>query len=366
MNYLFDLGHPAHFHLFKHLIFALKKDGHNVIIAAKDQPVLKELLTSAGLEFINLGRKGRTLAGKALKQLWFDWRVWQIARINKIDLGLGVSMSLPQAAIFSKMKSIVFDDDDYAVTPLFYRFAHHFADHVISPDCLSWQKSGGKYVYYRGYHELAYLHPDRFEPDPAVLVKERLEPGEPFFILRFNAFKAYHDPGHSGLSSMQKKQLLEKLLPFGRVFISGETDLLPEFETYKLTIPPREIHSLMAYATMYIGESQTMASEASVLGIPSIRINSFAGRISTLKELEEKYQLTFAFHPSGFEKMLEKVDELLAMTNLKDEFQCRKNRMLENKIDVTALFYRLVENYPGSLEKTGQDDSFWENFKLKI
>jgi len=158
MTLLFDLGHPAHLHLFKHTIVALKDKGHKVIITAKDQPVLIALLHDAGLDFINLGRKGSSLPAKALKQLVFDWKVWRIARKHHVDMGLGVSMSVPHAALFCKMKSVLFDDDDRAVTPLFYRFAHSVADRVLSPSCLAFQQGGAKYTYYEGYHELAYLH----------------------------------------------------------------------------------------------------------------------------------------------------------------------------------------------------------------
>ena len=43
MRYIFYLGHPAHFHLFKNLIGHLKKK-HNVIILAIKKDVLLNLL----------------------------------------------------------------------------------------------------------------------------------------------------------------------------------------------------------------------------------------------------------------------------------------------------------------------------------
>ncbi len=343
MNLLFDLGHPAHFHLFKHSILALRANGHKVIITAKDQPVLISLLQDAGMDFINLGRKGRSLLNKAIRQLWFDWRIWKIANKYKIDLGLGVSMSVPHAALFCRMKSLVFDDDDRAVTPLFYRFAHRFANRVVSPDCLSWQKGDDKYVYYKGYHELAYLHPDRFTPDEAVPAKAGVKVNEPYFILRFNAFEAYHDAGQSGLSLQQKETLIKKLAPYGRIYITGENDPSLNLQSYKIGLHPAEMHSLMAYATMFIGDSQTMASEAAILGIPSIRLNSFKGKISYLEEQEHKYKLTFAYHPGDFSNMLAKIDELLAMPELKEEWQRRRHNMLADKIDVTDFFVRFIE-----------------------
>jgi len=342
LTYLFDLGHPAHFHLFRHNIRALQEKGHRVIITAKDQPVLIALLDIAGMDYINLGRKGSSMLSKALRQLVFDWKIMRIAIRNKVDTGVGISVSVPHAALFCGMKSVLFDDDDRSVTPLFYLLAHRFANRVYSPDCLAFQQGGKKYTYYPGYHELAYLHPARFTPDPTIPLKAGMQPGEPYFILRFNAFGAYHDKGHSGISEHRKKALVEKLKRHGNVFITGEKNLSPELEPHRITIHPAEIHHFMAFATMYIGDSQTMASEAAVLGVPSIRMNSFAGRISYLEELEKKYGLTFGFQPKDFNNMLIKIDELLAMPGIKEEWQRRRQKMLEEKIDVTAMIMRVL------------------------
>jgi predicted glycosyltransferase len=73
-----------------------------------------------------------------------------------------------------------------------------------------------------------------------------------------------------------------------------------------------------------------------MLGVPSIRMNSFVGKISYLEEQEKKYGLTYGFKPADFNKMLAKIDELLAMPNLKEEWQRRRQKMLEEKMDVTA------------------------------
>lgn len=344
MNLLFDLGHPAHFHLFKHLIREMMEKQHRVIITIKDQPVLIALLRDAGFEYINLGRKGRTLPEKAGRQLVFGYKIWNIAKKYDIDIGVGVSVSVPQAGKFCRMKTVVFDDDDYIVTPLFYQCAHRFADCVVSPDCLAFQEGGKKYTYYNGYHELAYLHPNRFSPDQSILAKTGLNLDERYFILRFNAFKAYHDSRHSGFTEQQKEILLSNLLPYGKVFITGETDVSPAFQPYVVQVHPAEMHSFLAFATMFIGDSQTMASEAAVLGVPSIRMNSFAGKISYLEEQEKKYGLTYAFLPDNFDKFLTKITELLSMENLKAEWGERRDRMLKDKTDVTDFYINYINN----------------------
>ena len=43
-HYLFHLGHPAHFHLFKNPIKSLTADGHKVSIVIKKKDILESLL----------------------------------------------------------------------------------------------------------------------------------------------------------------------------------------------------------------------------------------------------------------------------------------------------------------------------------
>ena len=56
------------------------------------------------------------------------------------------------------------------------------------------------------------------------------------------------------------------------------------------------MHHVMAFASLYIGDSQTMAAEAGVLGVPFVRFNDFVGRIGYLRELEDIYHLGFGIH----------------------------------------------------------------------
>ena len=101
----------------------------------------------------------------------------------------------------------------------------------------------------------------------------------------------------------------------------------------------------MAFAKMYIGDSQTMAAEAAVLGTPSIRFNDFVGEISYLEELEHKYQLTFGIRSHDKEKLFEKTKELIEQNNLRDTFKSRKETMLKEKTDLSLLMKDLFLKY---------------------
>ena len=88
-----------------------------------------------------------------------------------------------------------------------------------------------------------------------------------------------------------------------------------------------------------------------MLGVPSIRYNDFAGKISVLEELEHKYQLTFGIHTSHKERLFEKIDELLSDKELLQTFRKRKDLMLEEKINVCEFFVWFIDSFPESLKK---------------
>jgi predicted glycosyltransferase len=176
-------------------------------------------------------------------------------------------------------------------------------------------------------------------------------------------FKAHHDIGVKGLSLEQKLELINMLKPHGRIFITTEREIENELSEYQMNISPEKAHSLLAYATLLIGDSQTMTSEAAVLGVPSLRCNSFAGRISYLEEEEKKYGLTYAFLPEEFDKLKLKLTDLLQMDNLHEEWQKRRQIMLNNKIDVTGFMVWFVENYPSSIEILQKNPDFFQQFK---
>lgn len=361
MKILIDINHPAHVHLLRNAYKELVAHGHEVHVLVKDIPSAKFLLEKADIPYTDIGTKRDSLLMKGLDQLVYDWKIWKYVLKHGIEIGVGSSINLAHVSKVSRMDSIILDDDDDAVEPLFVKYAHPFCDSILSPNCIT--RKAIQTVGYPGYHDLAYLHPNRFTPDPSVLMDAGLKEGEKFFILRFNAFKAHHDVGAVGLNSENKHRLVSLLEKHGRVLITAERDIDPDFKPYQITISPEKIHSLMYYATMFIGDSQSMTSEAAVLGTPAIKCNSFAGRLAVPNEIEDRYDMCYCFLPENVDKMFEKIDQLLQADNLKAEWQKKVKRLLNEKIDVTAFITWFIENYPQSKQLTKSADAdFWKQF----
>jgi predicted glycosyltransferase len=74
-----------------------------------------------------------------------------------------------------------------------------------------------------------------------------------------------------------------------------------------------------------------MTRESAILGTPSIRYNSFVGRLSCFEELEDKFGLTFGFRPGDEPKMLDMIRDLLSRGDLAEEWQEKRKRLLAEK-----------------------------------
>jgi len=225
---------------------------------------------------------------------------------------------------------------------------------------LSWFSR--KKIGYNGYQKLAYLNPRWFRPDIKKINKS-IDLSKPYFILRFSELTAYHDFGCSGINDDVAVNIIEKLNPHGNIYISSERTLASQLETYRIQLDPLYIHHALYFATLFIGDSQTMTAEAALLGTPALRFNDFVGRLEYLEELEHKYGLTYGIKTSEPEKLLLKIEELLKMSDLKAEWQKRRQKMLNDKIDVTAFMVWFIENYPESVEIMRRDPDYQYRFK---
>lgn len=361
MNILIDIGHPAHVHLLRYVGEELKRKDHAVYYSTRDVKVAKRLMEYYGMEYVDLGGKKDSIFGKAMTILSQDWKLFWYVRKKKIDIGLSSGIVLSHVSKLSSMKSFVFDDDDDAAEPLVVKYAHPYSAVVFTPSAI--RRGTPNALYYEGCHELAYLHPNHFKPDASVLKKAGLSQNEKYFIMRFVAFKGHHDVGQQGISLEQKRRLVNLLSRHGRVIITSEREIEPEFEQYRLPVPPEEIHSLMYYATMFLGDSQTMTSEAAIMGVPALKCNTFAGNLSVPNELEQKYGLCYAYHPNDFEAFYQHIEQLLNTPNLKDEWQKKKKKFLQEKIDPTAFFVWFIENYPESKRIMKENPDYQYHFK---
>jgi uncharacterized protein len=343
MKLLVSVAHPAHVHLFKHLIWSLEKKGHDVKIIARNKEMCKILLDIYGFEYDLISNAANGLFGLGLEMASRTKKCVSIIKRSNPDIVL--SMMDPSLAIASKIcgkKYISLADTEHA--KLVINLALPFTDVVLTPSCFK-KDFGVKQIRYEGYHELAYLHPNLFQPNPNILSEIGLTEKNPYIVMRFVSWGASHDIDHKGFTLEDKINAVKAFEKYGRIFITSEATLPPELEKYRITISPEKIHDLLYYATLLYGESATMASECAVMGTHAIFCD-YAGRGYTDEE-EEKYDLVYNFRNEKTMAVdsLNKATELLKNKDLRKEGKEKREKLLSDKIDVTAFMVKSVEEY---------------------
>ena len=336
-TFLFYLGHPAHYHNISIVIQQLSKKGFNIVLVARSKDVLFELLKDVPYEIVYLKpRKGKSKLSLIKTIISREFIMFRLALKYKPKMLIGTDIVIAHIGKILNIPSVILNEDDAKEVPFLANYGFKYATAVFSPNSCDISPFKNK-IGYDGYHELAYLHPNYFKPDKSK-ISELLIDGEKYFILRFAELTAHHDDGKNGIDLSIAKKLIAQLSSFGRVYITSERKLESELEPYRIFIEPKYMHHALYFAQIYIGDSQTMAAEAAVLGTPSIRFNDFVGKLGYLEELEHRFKLTFGIATGNPELLFAQTQALLTGNNLEEEFGKRRDIMLKECIDVAQLW----------------------------
>lgn len=361
MRIFIDIGHPAHVHYFRNFIKIMQSRGHEFLVTARERKHVFGLLSFHGIKATSRGPGANGLIGKFLYMIKADFFLYRLAREFNPDLFLHFgAVYASHVARMLKKTDVFFDDTENA--RINQKFYVPFSDLICTPSCFQ-KNLGRKHFRFNGYMELCYLHPNRFIADESVFNFLEISRSQPYVILRFVSWEAGHDYGHTGLTLDMKRKAVREFSKYAKVFISSEKHLPDDLMPYQIRIPPEMMHSALSYAKLFWGESATMASECAVLGTPAIYIDD-EGRGYTDEE-EKKYGLVYNFTESikDQEVSIEKGLDLLRTPNIKKKWQKKREKMLEEKIDVTAFMVWLIENYPESSGIMRENPSYQFNFQ---
>ncbi|MBU2548667.1 MAG: DUF354 domain-containing protein [Proteobacteria bacterium] len=339
---LVDITHPAHVHFFRNAITRWRERGHQVFITARIKDIAIDLLDRYGLEHLDLSAARSGLVGLALELAERDLRLARVVR--KVRPHVMTSIAGVYIAMVGRLlgvPSVAFQDTENAVVS--NRLTFPFATVVVTPDCYEAAVPRHKHLTYPGYHELAYVHPGRFTPDPAALGLFGLEPGQDFILMRLVGWKAVHDLTDTGFGALEP--VVERLERYGRVLISSERDLPPGLSDRRLTDHLDQVIHLQYYARLLVGESATMASECACLGTPAVFVSTSTRGYTN--EQGRRYGLVFTYSDpgTGQAQALAQAESILSGEVPRKEWRERARRMLADKIDVTDFMVEVVERY---------------------
>ena len=346
MRVMVTIQHPGHVHFFRNPISELRERGHEVHVFARENDVAIELLEAYDIDHEVLAGESGSLVSLAAVQATYETRL--LRRARRIDPDVITAIGGVAAAHISSVlrtKSLVFYDTEHAT--LITKLGYPFADVICTPSCYR-EEIGAKQVTYPGYHELAYLHPDRFEPDPTVCESVGLDPDDEFAVVRLSSWEASHDVGHGGFDD--PREVVDRLEKAGlEVLLSAEGEPPADLESYQFSTAPDRMHDLLASADVVLSEGATTAAEAAVLGTPAVYVNPLS--LGYTRELDAEYGLLFEYdgenrHVRGLERAVSIVDRPA------EEWAERRERLLDDRVDVTNVVVRQIESLARPRAKT--------------
>lgn len=334
LRVLIDILHPAHVHVFKNLWTELVTAGDEVLITAREKDVTVELLEAYAIPHMTLSSQRFGRVGLARELVERTTSLRRVAKRFRPDVMLGVmGAAIAPVGRLMDIPTVVLYDTEAAPSN---RWVFPMSTAVATPSAFKGTVRRSRHLTYNGYQELAYLHPSRFEPSATAVAQFGL--ANPYSLVRFVSWEASHDFGHSAMTLDERLDVIKVLSEISTVWISSEGKLPSVLTDRRLDVPVHRIHDVLGCASLLVGDSGTMASEAALLGTPSIYISSL--RAGVIADQQEKLETLRQFEKSDPTLIRAAIDELTALPHLRLVTRKRVNEM----VDLTSWLRRLLKN----------------------
>lgn len=329
MKVVITIQHPAHVHFFRNAIHQLQMDGHAVHVFTRERVMAMALLDSYGIDYEVLSGRFDSTVQILVGQLKYEFNLFRkIRKLNPDVLAAIGEPAITHASALFGVRSILFIDTEHSKFQK--RISLPWVDEIHTPEGFV-DDLGPKQSSYSGYHELSYLHPNRYMTDESVVEDIGIDTERKTVFLRGVAWTAVHDFKGSGFTDMY--EVVDQLEAEGiQVVLSTESEVPPGLSEYQYDIPIDKIHHVLGSCDAYLGESATMAVESALQGTPAVFVSSFEPGIH--QELQDKYGLLFNI--SGSQKQRDGVEKVFDVLDEPPEtWRERRSELLDDKIDVT-------------------------------
>jgi predicted glycosyltransferase len=280
-----DLTNSPHVLVMRPLIEAMRADGHEVEVTARDFAQTIQLLERFDMEHTQIGRhRGSKLRDKAVGLFDRSFALTRWARKRHFDVAMGHGSN--DVSVAAKLLRVPASTAfDYEWAKVQHAVNCRLCRAVVVPKAIPEERlyrygARGKVRPYEGLKEEYYLAD--FEPDPAVLGELGLDPAEPIVVVR--------TPPEVSLYHRFENDLFRGVLERLR---GHQAVVLPRTQAQReelaraggFIVPERAIdaQSLIAFADLMISAGGTMNREAVALGTPVY--TTFEGRLGAVDEL---------------------------------------------------------------------------------
>ena len=340
MRYLLFTNTPAHVHLFRNAVAELEERGHDVLVIARDYGCTLDLLEYYDIPHEVYGKLATNKYSLVRELPKHYWKILTIARRFDPDKILGIGAYAAHAGAATATPVVLITDSE--TTHLDHAISRPFAEAYLTPHTFE-KDLGENHRVFRGFKECAYLHPDVYESGGDVREQLGVADDEPFVLVRLNAFGSHHDVGHEGISPRKVRRLVEDLSDRATVFVSNEgaDSDLSDLPARPFDLHPALLHDALAEADLLVADTQTMVTEAALLGTPAIRSNSFVGEgdMGNFVDLERHGLI---YNLREFDAVLETAKELLDDEATAQTWAEKRESYLADKVNLTELIVEVA------------------------
>jgi uncharacterized protein len=276
-----DLTNSPHVLVMRPLIEAMRADGHEVEVTARDFAQTLELCERFGIEHTAIGRhRGGRVASKVLGLASRSAALVRWARGRRFDVAMGHgSNDVSVAAKLLRIPSATAFDYEWATAQ--HQVNCRLAKAVVVPDAIPAERlerygARGKIHAYPGLKEEYYLAD--FEPSPAVLDELGIDRSRPLVVVRTPPEVSLYHRFENPLFT----RVLERLAGSQTVVLPRTPAQRAELRDFIVPEHAIDAQSLVAYADLVISAGGTMNREAVALNTPVF--TTFEGKLGAVDE----------------------------------------------------------------------------------
>ena len=337
MNILFDLNHPVDVNFFKNTILKLNSKGYDIIVVFRSRGKLKKILEYELGQFkiVEVGKHDKSTFGKITGQVKRDIDMFNLFKKEKIDLVVSFGGVSSVAARFARIPYLDFDDDfEYKLT--FYR-GNIFSTRHIMPAFITFDNK--KTYKYKGFKELAYLHPKYFQFNKEEIEKNGLLPNEYIFIRLISSVSLNYKEEKNNF-----REVINEAAKIGlKIVVSLEDDELKkqiQNDCIFLKEPVNDLYSIMKGAAFIISSGDTMARESCLLSVPCIYIG---GREMAVND--ELINMGAMFFETDVDSIVKRMKHITG-SGIKEQMDQKINDKIKNEWeDTTVVILKHVNEF---------------------
>ena len=337
MKIVVDIAHPAHVNFFKKALRILSDQGHEILITGLRRGKLPRILENELGEYPityvgeHRGTKYSIIYEANIKKFF---NLFFFALKHKPDFGLSVgSFNLGAVMKIFGKPNLQFDDDPERPVNVFLEKLT--STRLFFPPIT---ESQGNVETMKALKEWAYLTPKYFRESTDELSKYSLEPGKYIFVREVSCGSLnYQDQDSNIVASFSDKfpEGVPVLLSLEDKHTIGQ---YPK-DWILLEEPVADIHSLIYHSRLLVSSGDSMAREASMLGVPSI----YCGiREMKANQLMVDKNMLFKANPQEAPSLMEGI--VSGATKVKDQKAFRQE-LLKEWDDITEFIISQIHKY---------------------